>query len=81
MSGKRGAAVALDDIERAGQQELLNWFALAGAMEHVGATPTWSEFIETSVFNSNKVFARIPAVDAVQPLTNPPTPAGTVASP
>jgi len=50
-------AVGLDDVERAGQQELLNWFALAGAMERVGATLSWSAFVETSVFNSNKVFA------------------------
>jgi hypothetical protein len=47
----------LDDVELAGQQELLNWFALAGAIEHTGATLAWSEFIETAIFNSNKVFA------------------------
>ncbi|SRR6266540_236726 len=50
-------STTLDDVEHAGQQELLNWFALAGAMEHVGAHITWSEFIETAIFNSNKVFA------------------------
>jgi hypothetical protein len=49
--------IGLDDVERAGQQELLNWFALAGAMERVGAELSWSEFIGTSIFNSNKVFA------------------------
>jgi hypothetical protein len=32
-------------------------------MERVGAAPTWSEFIETSVFNSNKVFATFAPVD------------------
>ncbi|MDQ1430416.1 MAG: hypothetical protein QOF40_1018, partial [Actinomycetota bacterium] len=58
-------AVGLDDVERAGQQELLNWFALAGAMEHVGAAPTWSEFVETSIFNSNKVFATFAPVERV----------------
>ena len=56
-------AVGLDDIERAGQQELLNWFALAGAMEQVGATLSWSEFVETTVFNSNKVFATFAPVE------------------
>ncbi len=44
-------------IEEAGQQEVLNWFALAGAMEELGARLEWSGFVETHVFNSNKVFA------------------------
>ena len=35
----------------------LNWFALAGAMEELGARLEWSKFVETYVFNSNKVFA------------------------
>ena len=47
----------LKAIEDAGQQEVLNWFALAGAMEELGAPLQWSEFVETHVFNSNKVFA------------------------
>lgn len=51
-------AVSLSDLEEAGQQELLNWFPLLGAMDALGApVPRWSEFIETDVFNSNKVFA------------------------
>ena len=50
-------ATPLTAIEDAGQQELLNWFALAGAMEELGARLEWSEFAETHVFNSNKVFA------------------------
>jgi hypothetical protein len=49
--------VTVDDVEVAGQQELLNWFALAGAMEQAGARPVWTEFVETAIFNSNKVFA------------------------
>jgi hypothetical protein len=49
---------SLDQIEEAGHQELLNWFPLLGAMQALGRTvPTWSEFVETGVFNSNKVFA------------------------
>jgi hypothetical protein len=65
VAGEWGAwrGVGLDDIERAGQQELLNWFALAGAMEHVGAAMTWSDFVETSIFNSNKVFATFAPVE------------------
>lgn len=46
-----------EQIERAGQQEVLNWFALAGAAREIGATPIWSKFDETWCFNSNKVFA------------------------
>lgn len=50
-------ATPLQAVEDAGQQEVLNWFALAGAMEALGARLEWSEFVETHVFNSNKVFA------------------------
>lgn len=49
--------VPLAAIEASGQQEMLNWFTLVGAMEALGRTPTWTEFVETHVFNSNKVFA------------------------
>jgi len=44
-------------VEDAGRQEVLNWFALAGAMEELGARLEWAEFVETHIFNSNKVFA------------------------
>lgn len=45
-------------MEEAGQQELLNWFPLLGAMSALGRpTPSWSDFTETEIFNSNKVFA------------------------
>ena len=33
------------------------WFALAGAMDATNAELLWSDFVETSIFNSNKVFA------------------------
>jgi hypothetical protein len=48
---------SLKAVEDAGQQEVLNWFALAGAMQALGARLEWSAFVETHVFNSNKVFA------------------------
>lgn len=55
-------ATDLDAIEEAGQQELLNWFPLLGAMHALGRpTPTWSEFVTTDLFNSNKVFAAFEA--------------------
>jgi Catalytic LigB subunit of aromatic ring-opening dioxygenase len=47
----------LADVEHAGQQEVLNWWALMGAMESLGTRLEWSEFVETGLFNSNKVFA------------------------
>lgn len=50
-------SMSLDDIERAGQQEVLNWFILLGAARAAGAELSWSTFVETSCFNSNKVFA------------------------
>jgi hypothetical protein len=45
------------DIEDAGQQEVLNWYPLLGAMQELGAKLDWSTFVDTQVFNSNKVFA------------------------
>ncbi|MEZ5658169.1 MAG: hypothetical protein R3E83_06460 [Burkholderiaceae bacterium] len=44
-------------IEESGQQEVLNWFALAGAMQALDMRIAWSEFVETWVFNSSKVAA------------------------
>lgn len=47
------------DIEDAGQQEVLNWFALVGAARELGiGAPVEHKFVETHCFNSNKVFAR-----------------------
>lgn len=54
-AGWRGRTLA--EIEEAGEQEMLNWFALMGAVEELGLSLSWSTFVETHVFNSNKVFA------------------------
>jgi Catalytic LigB subunit of aromatic ring-opening dioxygenase len=51
------ADLTLPELEEAGQQELLTWFLLFGAMERMARTPRWSTMVETYVFNSNKVFA------------------------
>jgi hypothetical protein len=48
---------SLAQIEDSGQQELLNWFALGGAMAELEAPLVWSDFVETWVFNSSKVAA------------------------
>ena len=45
------------NFEDAGQQEVLNWCPLLGAMRELGARIEWSAFVETHLFNSNKVFA------------------------
>ncbi len=50
-------ATPLADIEASGQQEMLNWYMLAGAMEALGRKPDECEFIESWIFNSNKCFA------------------------
>jgi Catalytic LigB subunit of aromatic ring-opening dioxygenase len=47
----------LSAIEESGQQEMLNWYMLAGAMEELGRTPDECAFVETWSFNSNKCFA------------------------
>jgi hypothetical protein len=47
----------LADIEASGQQEMLNWYMLAGAMEELGRKPDACDFVETWTLNSNKCFA------------------------
>jgi len=47
----------LATIEDCGQQEMLNWMCLAGAMAELGRRPDETEFIQSYIFNSNKVFA------------------------
>jgi predicted class III extradiol MEMO1 family dioxygenase len=49
--------VSLEALEDAGQQELLSWFALIGAMKELGRVPTWTTMVESYIFNSNKAFA------------------------
>jgi Catalytic LigB subunit of aromatic ring-opening dioxygenase len=50
-------ARTLAEVEDSGQQEMLNWYMLAGAMEALGRKPDECDFIETWIFNSNKCFA------------------------
>jgi Catalytic LigB subunit of aromatic ring-opening dioxygenase len=49
--------MTLASVEDSGQQEMLNWFALVGAMAELGRKPDDSAFVETWVLNSNKCFA------------------------
>jgi hypothetical protein len=47
----------LEQVEASGQQEMLNWFCLVGAVDEAALTRRWSTYVETCVFNSNKCFA------------------------
>jgi hypothetical protein len=47
----------LERLEASGQHEVLNWVCLAGAMAELNRKPTWTEYLETYIFNSNKCFA------------------------
>jgi hypothetical protein len=49
--------VSTTAIEEAGQQELLNWMCLAGAMEVLGRKPEILDYIETYILNSDKCMA------------------------
>jgi hypothetical protein len=48
---------SLDSFVESGQQEMLNWAVLAGAMDQLGRKPDVCEFVETWVCNSDKIFA------------------------
>jgi hypothetical protein len=47
----------LSSYVESGEQEMMNWAVLIGAMEALGRKPDVCEFVESAVFNSNKVFA------------------------
>lgn len=47
----------LSVVEESGHHELMNWFALVGAMAELGRKPDETEFIESWIFNSSKCFA------------------------
>jgi hypothetical protein len=52
--------MTLVDVEDAGQNELLNWIPLVGAMHELGQLPSYCEFNESYIFNSCKVSAVFP---------------------
>jgi hypothetical protein len=47
-------------VEQAGQQEILNWMCLAGAMSELKRTPRETGFVDTWIFNSSKAFLIAP---------------------
>ena len=52
--------LTLVEVEDAGQNELLNWIPLIGAMHELGQPPSFCEFNESYIFNSSKVSAIFP---------------------
>jgi hypothetical protein len=44
------------EVEDAGQQELLNWSCLVGAMSELNLKPLQGDLVKTWIFNSNKAF-------------------------
>jgi hypothetical protein len=50
-------ALEAEEIEAAGQHELLNWVCLAGAMTELNRKVEIVDFIESWIFNSSKCFA------------------------
>jgi hypothetical protein len=47
----------LSQIENSGQQEMLNWFCLVGAMAELGMRTHDAVLIESYIMNSDKVIA------------------------
>jgi hypothetical protein len=53
----RWQALTTAGLEDAGQQELLNWVCLAGAMTELGRRPVWTDLAETYIYAAPKAFA------------------------
>lgn len=47
-------------VEAAGQQEILNWSCLVGALSELNRKPQQAGFVDTWIFNSSKVFIIAP---------------------
>lgn len=45
------------EVVASGQQEILNWYCMLGAVDELGLRLEWSDMVTTEVFNSNKPFA------------------------
>lgn len=47
-------------VEDSGQQEILNWMCLVGALKALGRKPRQTGFVDTWIFNSSKIFLIAP---------------------
>jgi hypothetical protein len=52
--------LSVASVEDSGQQEILNWSCLAGAMSELGLAPKETGFLDTWIFNSSKAFLIAP---------------------
>lgn len=52
--------LSIEDLEAAGEHELLNWMPLVGAMHELNQRPSLCDFLETYTLNSCKVNAIFP---------------------
>jgi hypothetical protein len=52
---------SLDEMEFAGQHEMLNWMCLIGAMEALDRKPVIQDYMETYILASDKCFLSFPA--------------------
>jgi predicted class III extradiol MEMO1 family dioxygenase len=43
-------------MENAGQHEILNWMPLMGAMSYLNKKPVLQDYVDTYLFQANKVF-------------------------
>jgi hypothetical protein len=48
------------EVEDCGQQEILNWVCLAGALSELKRKPRELGFVDTWIFNSSKAFLIAP---------------------
>jgi Catalytic LigB subunit of aromatic ring-opening dioxygenase len=53
-------AYPAEAVEASGQQELLNWMCLTGALQALGRMPSETGFVDTWIFNSSKAFLIAP---------------------
>jgi hypothetical protein len=47
-------------VEDSGQQEILNWMCLVGALSALERQPQTTAFVDTWIFNSSKTFLIAP---------------------
>ena len=59
-TGRPGATTRRAAVEDSGQQEILNWMCLAGAMSELKRKPQETGFVDTWIFNSSKAFLIAP---------------------
>lgn len=61
----RWGSITQEEMEDSGEQEVLNWIALAGAMTEMDMQVEVIDFVESYIFNSAKCFALFPPREKV----------------